>query len=155
MKKLIFTIVCALFVVSNLFATSSSDKFVSYNGQNFEISVFNQKEAEKEIAEARKVYAFCVSPVSLNIRNSSEDFMCYFNSATQEYAVEIRVKIEEKVKVDYIIFSERGAKMVETLPSGFDFADVNEVGFVGYATKAGYCNAALNGVHNSLIVYIK
>ena len=162
MKKIFIFVVSVIISVSNLHAANDG-KNVRYNGKTFEIEVFNQDVAEKEIASAKHVYAFQIAEFGLNQGNSDDNWDCLFNSATGEYAFTNYVKSEDKVTWIAIILSPNGARMIEFNPStkdhltGFDFVDpcTNEMGFVGYCTHVGYANASHNGVHNSVIVYIK
>lgn len=162
MKNLILTLACVIFMVSNACAANDS-KTIVYNGKSFEIEVFNQDVAEKEIASAKHVYAFQIAEFGLNQGNSDDNWDCLYNKETKEYAFTNYVKSKNKVTWIAIILSPNGARMIEFNPStkdhltGFDFVDpcTNEMGFVGYCTHVGYANASHNGVHNSVIVYIK
>ena len=55
MKKIFIFVVSVIISVSNLHAANDG-KNVRYNGKTFEIEVFNQDVAEKEIASAKHVY---------------------------------------------------------------------------------------------------
>ncbi|MBE6453508.1 MAG: hypothetical protein E7017_01305 [Alphaproteobacteria bacterium] len=166
MKRMIMIAVLGMLVsISNLFAAMAVDssavvngKYVTYAGDVFEISVFNQEDAEKIITNARAVYAFQVADCNLSVGprgNTSDHNECFKNSKTGEYAVESWYKKDGKYIYSYIIFSLNGARVENTLPEGFEMADYEEIYLVGYGQKAGWSTANLNGVHNSIVVFIK
>ena len=164
MKK-IFTFVCALISMSCIYA--ANDGKINYNGDNFKVSVFNKEVAEKEIASAKAVYAFELVDFDLDLGNTFDNCEVYHNPKTNEYAVGNSVKVDGEWKEYAIIFSLGKAEIMwfqlsgendnplKHLPSGFDYADPYKVGFAGYSSEAGYCNASHNGKHNSMIVFIK
>ncbi len=165
MKRMIMIAVLGLVIsISNLFAATADSsavvyfKYVAYKGDTFEISVFNQEDAEKIVANARAVYAFKVADCNLTVGpngNTSDHNECFKNSKTGEYAVESWYKKDGKYITSYIIFSLNGARVENTLPEGFEIADYEEIYLVGYGQKAGWSTAKLNGVHNSIVVFIK
>lgn len=164
MKKMMVILSVVFFTVSNLFAATAVDsaivkgKYVTYNGNVFEISVFNQDVAEEVIAGAKAVYAFQVADCTLSVGpngNTSDHNDCFYNSETGEYAVESCYKKDGKYIRNYVIFSLNGARMENSLPEGFKMADYDDISFVGYGKNAGWSSADLNGVHNSIVVFIK
>ncbi len=156
-----FTLVCVCFAISTAVCAVNDGKNIPYNGETFTVSVFNQDVAEKEIASAKHVYCFKLADFELNIGNTADNWDCMINPHTKEYAITNYIRTEGKTLWYAIIFSETGARMIEFNPStkdhlpGFEYADPSEVGFVGCCSKAGYANADLNGVHNSIVVFIK
>ena len=147
-KTILMSVIFALCAVSNLFASSSPDvegKYVTHNGNRFEISVDDMANAKKIIKSARAVYAFKVADCTLSVGpfgNTSDHCAGFKNAQTGEYAIEIWYKkdVEDGVKeyvTFYIIFSLKGARIETTLPEGFDFCDYEEMYFVGYGEKAG------------------
>ena len=159
MKTLKFLVVFVCTLVSfSAFAASDSSKYVTYEGKTFEIAVFNQEDAERIIGSAKAVYAFQVADCDLTVGprgNSSDHCESFKNAETGEYAVEVWYKKDGKYIYSYVIFSLKGARIENTLPNGFEFCEYSEFSIVGYGQKAGWCPANLNGVHNSMIVYIK
>lgn len=150
---------CAMLCASvNCFASSHSDETdvrVKYNGEYFTISTYNENEAVKEIANARKVYAFVVSEVTMDTGNSIDFNETYINTATKEYAVEVWVNAKNYKQHCYVVWSLNGAQIVKSLPEGFE-ANLTEVGYAGSdTTHAAYCMADNRGLHNSYIVYVK
>lgn len=152
---------CVCFSLSTAWAEND----VKYKRRTYEIAVFNQETAEKEISEARYVYAFKLANQELNLGNSCDNNECFFNPNTGEYAISNYIQKKGKTKYYAIIFSEERAKLIRFKLSendnilnhlpGFEYADINEVGFVGYCSKAGYANAKRKDKHNSMIVFIK
>ena len=154
---------CVCFAVSTV-CSANNGKNIEYKGKTFEISVFNQEIAEKEISNAKHVYGFEIADFDLNIGNTDENLECMYNNTTREYAVTTYVKDKKgTTRWIAIIFSSNGARMIEFEPTtrehlaGFDYVDPcsNEMGLVGYCNKAGYVHAICNGKLNSVIVFIK
>ena len=164
MKKVIFFVVSVLTVSCALAAkVKETSNLVVYKGESFEISVFNQKVAKREIKKAKYVYCFEVADFNLDQDNCSDSWDCFFNSFTGEYAITNYVKSGESIKWVAVIFSKNGARLEEFTPTtkdhlkNFEAVDpsTKEIGLVGYTSKAGYCNAKHNDKHNSIIVFIK
>lgn len=165
-KTILMSVMFALCAVSNLFASSSPDvegKYVTHNGNKFEISVYDMSNAEEIIGSAEAVYAFKVADCTLSVGpfgNTSDHCRGFKNAQTGEYAIEIGYKkdVEEGVKeyvTFYIIFSLEGARIETTLPEGFGSCNYEEMHFVGYGQKAGWCPAKFNGELNSVVVFVK
>ena len=126
-------------------------------GKMFFISVFNQETAENEINNAKAVYAFQIVDFNLNQGNTGEEHIGLYNPRTSEYAVTNYVKYDDKIIRYAIIFSENGAKLIKDVKFSHleGFQSSNKIGYTGYCAAAGYASANLNGVHNSVIVYIR
>ena len=154
MGKIVFFLSVAFCLSVNCFA---SETHVTYNGKTFTISTYNENIAIKEIANARKVYAFVVSEVALNTGNASDFSNTFINYSTGEYAIEVEVNDKRKNYTlnCYVIFSLESARIESILPEGFE-TTMTEVGYAGSDTsQAGYCLADNEGIRNSYIVYVK
>ena len=88
--------------------------------------------------------------------NSSDFSDTFINSATEEFAVEVWVDDKDLNYKQhcFVIFGLNGARIEKTLPKGFEY-NTTEVGYAGEGSKAGYCCADNNKLHNSFIVYVK
>ena len=156
MKKIAFFLIFALSLCVNCFASNSDDgTHVTYNNKTFTISTYNENEAIREIANARKVYAFVISEIGLNTGNAPDFARTFINTATKEYAVEVWVNAKNYKQHSYVVWSLDGAQIVKSLPEGFE-SNLTEVGYAGSGTtQAAYCLADNNGIRNSYIIYVK
>lgn len=154
MKKIYFFSLIVAIAAINVNAQSAQvkDELVTYNGEEFTISVFNQEEAEKIIRNAAAVYAVQISDKPLSTAENGDTFTAY-KKGNRKYAIKVPFIMNGKKSYKYIIFNKKWIKIKDRLPEGYNVTS-DRNGFVGYGKYAGYAFADLNGCHNSVIVYV-
>ena len=151
-----------MFVLASTFVSATNNNVivknntVTYAGKEFIISSYNVEEAMEVISAAKTIHAFEVADIDLHTGNSSDFNTCYHNADHSEFAIEVSYIGSDKYVTKYILFSKKGAQVIEKLPEGFQIVEDYSCDLASKDTRqvAGYVNADCKSIHNSFIVYI-